>query len=85
MISEIIIDTIREFDCYFSIYDRVLLDNFIDKTEMISIAEEVNKKYKVVDILDNSFIVNHKNEDYVVIFDRQLSNGEPYLEVSKFT
>lgn len=84
MISQIIIDTIREFDCYCSIYDRVLLDNFIDKTEMINIAKEVNNIYKVGEIMDKSFIVNYKNDEYVVIFDKQLSNGEPYVEVSKF-
>ena len=83
MIANIIIDTIREFDCYFSIYDRVILDNFIDKNEMINIANEVNNTYKVCEILDKSFIVEYKNNEYVVIFDKQISNGEPYFEVSK--
>jgi hypothetical protein len=84
MISQIIIDTIREFDCYFSIYDRIMLDNFIDKTEMINIAKEVNNTYKVIEIMDKSFIVIYKGEQYVVIFDKQMSNGEPYVEISKF-
>ena len=84
MISQVIIDTIREFDCYCSIYDRIMLDNSIDKNEMINIAKDVNNTYRVIEIMDKSFIVIYKCEKYVVIFDKQMSNGEPYVEVSKY-
>jgi hypothetical protein len=84
MISQDIIDTIRDFDCYSSIYDRIMLDNAVDTTEMINIAKEVNDNYKVIEIMNKSFIVVYKGEDYVVIFDKQMSNGEPYIEISKF-
>jgi hypothetical protein len=84
MISHIIIDTIRDFDCYSSIYDRIMLDNYIDKTEMINIAKEVNNTYNVIEIMDKSFIVVYKGEKYFIRFDKQMSNGEYYVEVSKF-